>query len=271
MRRGGRGDRRAADAREGRGVRRPRRSSPGSPSPPAPPSLGVAAPRGRGRCGNAGVWTAGPRNCCRWKPPGRGAGSGAGGRHCAKAAGEGLGREDERGLSAALGARPPASRRSAGHLPRASPLTPPPLPAWRVPSIFLRHPHRQLSFRSSARQNAPSSDLRESARASRGGGVWPSTDPAPGGPGSEGAKGRLDEEDHEGTVSSGALGPGCRASGCSGLPGLRQGSPTAGKGKPEPPAAEGVSCPGLGGQGQGREGKTSGSQKIPKGAPPQDA
>lgn len=73
----------------------------------------------------------------------------------------------------------------------------------------------------------------------------------PADPGSEGTKGWLDEKDCRGTVSPGALGPGCRASGCSGLPGLRRGSPTAGKGKPESHAAEGVSCPGLGGQGQG--------------------
>lgn len=45
--------------------------------------------------------------------------------------------------------------------------------------------------------------------------------------------------------------------------------PDGEEGKPEPPAAEGGLCLGLGGQGQGRAmAEASGSQKMPKGESP---
>lgn len=212
--------------------------------------------RGRGSLGRR------PPQLLLLEAAGAGSWARSGGRHCAKGAGEGLGREDERGLSVAPGARAPASRRSAEHLLRASPLTPPPLHTLRVPPDPYPTPHPQLSFfRSSAPHNVPSSDLRESARASRGGGD-------PGLRGRKGAKGRLDEEAHGGTVRPGALGPGCRTSGLLRSPGASTRIPDGGEGKP------GASCcgrrfvprPRRAGPGA-CEGKESSSQKIPKGAP----
>lgn len=247
-------------------MRRPRRLSPRSPSPPAPPSLGVAAPRGRGRCGDAGVWAAGPRNCCCWKPLGRGAGPGAG----AATARRGLERawaERTKGgcrWLGELGPPPPGGQ----HLLRASPLTPPPLHTLRVPQILIS-PIPQLSFfRSSARHSAPSSDLKESARASRGRGVFPHVDSTPGGPGLRGRKRKARQRGPWGNRGPGALGPGCRNSGLLRSPGASTTIPDGGKGKP------GASCcgwrfvprPRRAGPGT-CEGKASSLQKIPKGAP----
>lgn len=89
--------------------------------------------------------------------------------------------------------------------------------------------------------------------------------PRPVDPGSEGAKGRPGKEDHGGTVAPELWALAVATAGCSGLPGLRQRSPTAGKGNLEPPAADGVSCPGLGGQGQGLvKARHQASRKSPR-------
>lgn len=200
----------------------------------AEPSSSFA--RHRGTAGEGAVWGrgslgCGPHNCCCWKPGGgwgAGLGSGAGswGRGWVRPERRGLerarSREDERGLSVAPGARSPAPggllSTYRAHLPSHS---------------------RPFTGCKSPRSSPPSSSFGRALPPLTSGnqrglhrvvGSSQMLGPRPADPGSEEGKGRVGEEDlgepRAWVRWALAAPPAC----CSGPPGLRPGSPTAGKG-----------------------------------------
>lgn len=171
-------------------------------------------------------------------------------------------REDEGGCGrlqepAPGGARAPTAR-VCPHAPAPSPAASPP-----------GAPAQPSSFLSSAQQDTPSSDPGEPARASRGGGIFPNSDPAPGGPklcGRERKGGwRAPGESRE---PQGA-GPWLLPQGAALVSGGFDCGPRRQGRRTRVPAAEGGLCLGLGGQGRGRAmAEASGSQKMPKAESP---
>lgn len=99
-------------------------------------------------------------------------------------------------------------------------------------------PSQPFSFRYSSKLDAPSSDPRESAQLHAVVGSSQILSLCRADPGSENAKGRVGGEGPERAVSTPtttrALALAATPADCSGLPGLRPRSPTAGKGKPSP-------------------------------------
>lgn len=261
----GRDDRRAAGAREGRG----RRARDVGLLGRRALRLLRLAPRQCGGGRGAEARESGLRD-----PPTVAAGSHWGGERTrelgprlgsARTDGAGAGGKQggRRGLWAAPGAR---SRGVPEHPLRASVPTPPPPRPLRVPQAL---PAQPSSFLSSAQQDTPSSDPGEPARASRGGGIFPNSDPAPGGPklcGRERKGGwRAPGESRE---PQGA-GPWPLPQGAALLSGGFDCGPRRRGRRTRVPAAEGGLCLGLGGQGRGRAmAEASGSQKMPKAESP---
>lgn len=260
----GRDDRRAAGAREGRG----RRARDVGLLGRRALRLLRLAPRQCGGGRGAEARESGLRD-----PPTVAAGSHWGGERT-RELGPRLGsaRTDGAGAGGKQGGRrglwwlqEPAPGGARAPTARVCPHAPAPSPAASPPGA----PAQPSSFLSSAQQDTPSSDPGEPARASRGGGIFPNSDPAPGGPklcGRERKGGwRAPGESRE---PQGA-GPWPLPQGAALVSGGFDCGPRRRGRRTRVPAAEGGLCLGLGGQGRGRAmAEASGSQKMPKAESP---